>query len=357
MTTRREMLATGAALAASGLPAIASPERFRIAVLGDYEGLAAQAPWGRLGDDTEVAFFGRPFESERAAASSLREFDALVLMRERTPLSRATLERLPRLRLIVFTGPNNMTLDYAAAVEQHIAVCTTSSEGTRRPAPPAVGGDAPAEMALALMMACARRIPAADALVRRGGWAFEPGMVLRGKTLGIAGYGNLGRPVGRYGLALGMTVMAWSRSLTDEMAQADGVSKTDLATLLRTSDVVSIHLPLTSSTRGVIGAKELALMKRSAMLINTARAAIVDQAAMIAALRSRRIAIAGLDVFDQEPLPKGHPLLQMSNVVLTPHLGYSIGSALVNMYAQTIDVLLSFRNGVVMNPYLPNDLG
>lgn len=354
MTTRRELLVgvAATAVAASELAA-AQTKRFRIAALGDYEGLASKAPWDTLGSDVEVVFFNKPFESPQATAKALQGFDAIVLMRERTPLPRAVIERVPQLKLIVFTGPSNQTLDYTAAVEHNITVCFANGGGGRGQASSSTGGDPPAELALALILACARNVPAADALVRRGGWAFQPGIPLRGKVLGIAGYGNLGTQVARFGLALGMQVLGWSRSLTEASAQADGITKADLDTLMRTSDVVSIHLPLTPATRGIIGAKEIGSMKPGALLINTARAAIVDQAAMIDALRTRQIAMAGLDVFDEEPLPKRHPLLQLSNVVLTPHIGYSIGPNLVNMYSSTIEVVAAFRQGIIENRYTP----
>lgn len=355
MTTRREMVAGAIALTSAAAFTVTKAQAgiFRIAVLGDYEGMAAKAPWHTLGSDADVEFFGKPFESPEATVKALQGFHATVLMRERTPLPRTVIERLPQLKLIVFTGPSDRTLDYAAAVERHIAVCFAMGGDGRRPTPPSIGGDPPAELALALMLACARNVPAADALVRRGGWAFQAGTALRGKVLGIAGYGNLGEQVGRYGIALGMRVMGWSRSLTDERALTNGITRADRDTLMRTSDVLSIHLPLTPATTGIIGTNEINSMKPGAILINTARAAIVDQAAMIDALRARRIAMAGLDVFDEEPLPKRHPLLQLSNVVLTPHIGYSIGPELVNMYSSAIEVVAAFRQGIVRNRYTP----
>lgn len=352
MPTRRDLLAGGLAITAASSLNAAQPKPFRIAVSGDYERLAAMAPWNTLGKEVEVAFFNEPFASPQATAAVLQDFDALVLMRERTPLPRTVLERLPRLKLIVFSGPSNVTLDHAAAVEHNITVChamAPRTQGTQDTA----GGSTPSELTLALMMACAWHLPAADALIRRGGWAFQPGVPMRGKVLGIVGYGNIGKPVGVYGKALGMKVLGWSRSLTDATAAADGISKADLETLLRTADVVTLHLPLTPATTALIGARELGWMKPGAMLINTARAAIVDQAAMIAALRSRRIAMAGLDVFDQEPLSPDHPLLALSNVVMTPHIGYVTQQSLQGMYSAMIDVIASYRRGAITNRYMP----
>jgi len=356
LTTRRDVLVGGLAMttvAGSGLAAV-SEKKFRIAVPGDYENLASRAAWHTLGPDVEVVFFHKPFDSEHAAVKALQDFDALALMRERTPISRAMLTQLPKLKLIVFSGPSNATLDYNAAIEHNITVCYATAVPSGTPPTPApTGGSSPAELTLALMMACAWHIPAATTLIKNGGWAFQPGIPMRGKTLGIVGYGNLGREVAKYGIALGMNVLGFSRSLTDDKAQADGVTRAELETLLRTSDVVSIHLPLNASTTGMVGSKEIGWMKDGAFLINTARAPIVDEAAMIAALRTRKIAMAGLDVYNQEPLPKNHPLLQLPNVVMTPHIGYVTEGSIAGMYAAEIDVLAAFRQGTVKNRYAP----
>jgi phosphoglycerate dehydrogenase-like enzyme len=347
MTTRRDVLAGGVVVGASFSRTLlaAAPGKFRVAVVGNYEGRAEGAEWGRLGSDVEVRFFNQPFESPESTARTLREFDAVAMMRERTPFPRSVIERLPRLKLIIFTGPRNATLDYGATVDRGITVCTAVAPIRPVQGLPVAGGSTPAELSLALMLACAWNLPAADSLIRKGGWAFQPAVPMRGKVLGIAGYGGLGRPMARYGLALGMNVLGWSRSLTDEVARADGITRADRDTLLRDSDVVSIHLPLTKATTGIIGAREIGLMKAGAILINTARAGIVDQAAMLAALRARRIAMAGLDVFDQEPLPRNHPLLRLPNVVMTPHIGYVTEQSLAGMYAATVEGLLAYRRG------------
>ena len=332
----------------------ATRENFRIAVTGDYEDLALQvAEWNSLGLDVQVVSFKEPFRSAQETVNALLGFDAITLMRERTLISRQILEQLPRLKLIVFTGPSNATLDSAAAIERHITVCNAIMAGARPSSPLPSGGGSPAELTLALMLACAWHIPAADARIRSGGWSFQPGIPLRGKTLGIVGYGNIGKPVARYGQALGMNIAAFSRGLTEQAASADGVSKADLPTLLRTSDVVSIHLPLNSSTTGMIGVREIDAMKPGVILVNTARAPIVDQAAMLAALRAHKIAMAGLDVFDQEPLPTGHPLLRLDNVVMTPHIGYVTKGSLTDMYAAVLEVLAAYRQGIIKNRYTP----
>jgi phosphoglycerate dehydrogenase-like enzyme len=219
------------------------------------------------------------------------------------------------------------------------------------------GGGSPAELSLALMMACAWNLPAADGLIRRGGWAFQPGVPLRGKVLGIAGYGNLGKPMARYGQAIGMRILAWSRSLTDEAARTDGVERADKDRLIAQSDVISVHLPLNDSTVGIIGAGDIARMKRGVILVNTARATVVDQPAMIAALRSGQISMAGLDVFEQEPLPRNHPLRRLPNVVMTPHIGYVSADSLAGMYAAIIRTLVAYRQGTPIGVYKPRASG
>ena len=300
--------------------------------------------------------FTRPFISARETIEALRDFDALALMRERVPMPREVLMHLPRLKFIVFSGLMNETLDHEAAAERGIIVAR--SVGFRRnqsESEPIAGGGSPSEQALALILACARHIPAADALVRRGGWAFQPNIPLRGKTLGIIGYGNVGRPVARYGQALGMKVLAFSRSLTDEIARADGITRTDLEGLLRNSDVISIHLPLTAATRGLIGAREIGWMKHGVILVNTARAHIVDEAAVLEALRTRKIGMGGFDVFWEEPVPPDHPLLRLPNVVLTPHVGYVTEEAMVARYRAMAEVLAAYRQGRLEERYTPED--
>jgi D-3-phosphoglycerate dehydrogenase len=353
-TTRRDLLIAGLVATAAGVASApaGTPARFRVAVAGDYENLALKhAPWNSLGDDAEVVSFNKPFRSSQEAIRALRDFDAVALMRERVPMPREVLEHLPRLKLIVFSGLMDETLDHAAAKERNIIVCKSMPA---QPGPRVQGGGgAPSELALTLMLACARQIPAADALIRSGGWAFQPGIPLRGKVLGIVGYGGIGKPVARYGQALGMSVVGFSRSLTDEVARAEGVSRADLETLLRTSDVISIHLPLTSATTGMIGAREIGWMKPGVILVNTARAPIVDEQPVIEALRTRKIAMAGFDVFWKEPLPANHPLLKLPNVVMTPHVGYVTEDAMAARYKDMVEVLAAYRQGTVKGRYTP----
>lgn len=357
--TRRDVLLAGLALGATGVASAQSPplERLRVAVAGDYENLASQpALWSGLGDDVEVVTFTKPFVSPRETIEALRDFDALALMRERVPMPREVLENLPRLKFIVFSGLMNETLDHRAAAERGIVVARSVGFQQNRPQTErTAGGGSPSEHALALMLACAKHIPEADALVRRGEWAFRANIPLRGKTLGIVGYGSVGRPLARYGLALGMKVLGFSRSLTDEVARAEGVTRADLEQLLRKSDVISIHLPLTAQTRGMIGAREIGWMKPGVILINTARAHIVDETAVTEALRARKIAMAGFDVFWEEPVPRDHPLLRLPNVVLTPHVGYVTEEAMLARYRAMAETLAAYRKGTLEERYTPED--
>jgi phosphoglycerate dehydrogenase-like enzyme len=359
-TTRRDVLIAGLVVTAAGATSARAqtPARFRVALAGDYEYVALKsAPWNTLGGDAEVVSFNKPLRSTQETVTALRDFDAIVLMRERTPMPREVLEQLPRLKLIVFSGLMNATLDHKAAAERNIIVCNALGMGGDEDDPAASGGG-PSELTLALMLACAWHIPQATALIRQGGWIMQPDIPLMiplaGRVLGIVGYGGIGTRVGRYGQALGMKVLGFSRSLTEEAARTDGVTKADLETLLRTADVVSIHLPLTAQTRGMIGAKEIGLMKPGVILINTARGPIVDEPSMLEALRTRKIAMAGLDVFSEEPLPANQPLLKLPNVVMTPHIGYVSESGMAGRYKALLEVLVAYRHGTIKNRYTPS---
>ena len=327
-----------------------SSVKFRIAITGDFENLAmSAAPWNTLGEDTEVATFTEPFSSTRATVQALRDFDAITLMHERIPLTREILEQLPRLKFIVFSGRKNETLDDRAAIARGIIVCRSNPRfdvpSDER------GGKPPSELAIALLLGCTWQTGAATALIRDGGWAFQPGVPLRGKTLGILGYGQTGKQVARVGLAFGMRVLAFSRSLSDETARTENVTRADFDTTLRQSDVISIHLPLTASTRGMIGTQQIAQMKDGAILINTARASIVDEHPFIEALRTRKITMAGLDVFWQEPLPDHHPLKQLPNVVMTPHIGYVTRETMIVSYRALLETVRAYRQGNTIERY------
>jgi phosphoglycerate dehydrogenase-like enzyme len=286
----------------------------RCAVLDDYQDVARDlGDWSKL-DGVEVERFTTHVADEAKLAEMLDGFAVIVAMRERTPFGESLLSRLPGLRLLITTGMKNASIDLDAAARRGILVCGTD----------AIGGPA-AELTWGLLLALVRHIPAETRNFRDGGsqWQLTLGNGLEGRTLGIVGLGKLGTMVARYGLAFGMDVIAWSRSNTPEKSRSLGIGfAPDLDGLLRKSDVVSLHLRLNDETRGILGAREFGLMKKGAFLINTSRGPLVDEEALIAALRAGRLGGAGLDVFDHEPLPPDHPFRTLPNVVATPHLGY-----------------------------------
>ena len=292
------------------------PGLSRLAILDDYQGVAlTRGPWDRLPEALTIEVFRDTVADPEALAARLAPFDAILIMRERTPFPRALLERLPKLRLLITTGARNRSVDLEAAAARGVTVCGTPSFGH-----PTV------DLAWGLILSLMRRIPEQQASLRAGGWQIAPGgsvgSSLEGKVLGVMGLGNLGSRVARVGAAFGMEVIAWSQNLTAEKAEAAGARLVDKAALMAEADVLSLHLILSDRSRGIVGAEELGRMKRSAIVVNTSRGPLIDQPALIAALEQGRIAGAGIDVFDQEPLPPGHPLLAAPNTVLTPHLGY-----------------------------------
>ncbi|GAA0583688.1 D-2-hydroxyacid dehydrogenase family protein [Craurococcus roseus] len=288
------------------------PDLTRLAILDDYQGVArALGPWDRLPADLAIEVFRDTLADPDALAERLRPFDALVIMRERTPFARALVERLPNLRLLVTTGMRNRSVDLAACAEKGVTVCGTPGFGN-----PTV------DLTWGLILSLARRIPEQERALREGRWQVALGNGLEGKTLGVLGLGNLGARVARVGAAFGMRVVAWSPNLTDERAAAAGATRVGKAALMAEADVLTLHVVLSERSRGIVGADDIARMKRGAFIVNTSRGPLVDQDALIAALREGRIAGAGLDVYDQEPLPPDHPILSAPNTVLTPHLGY-----------------------------------
>jgi len=287
-------------------------ERVSIAILDDYQNVAlSMAPWERLPRGVTVHAFADHVAGERALVERLKPFDAVVLMRERTPFPRRVIEALPNLKLVITTGRRNASLDVEACRERGIVVCGTD-----------LGGFSTAELTWGLILTLVRGIVKEDASVRDGRWQTGLGRELFGKTLGVLGLGRLGTRVARIGQAFGMRTIAWSRHLTGERAAAAGTQRVEKERLFSEADVVTIHLVLGERTRGLVGARELALMKSTAYLVNTSRGPIVDEEALVAALRSGAIAGAALDVFDIEPLPSDHPLRMLPNTVITPHIGY-----------------------------------
>jgi phosphoglycerate dehydrogenase-like enzyme len=312
----------------------------RVAILDDihdaYDGTVGVR---RLRERAEV----RIFKSAFGEPAALRGFDALLANRERTRFTRNLLEQLPDVRIIAQTGNHAYHIDLAAAAERGVVVAKASGGFSR----------GAAELAVGLMIAVMRQILAADAAIRRGEWRTPFTPVLHAKTLGILGLGRVGRHVAGIAVAFGMRVIAWSPYLTEEAARAAGAEWRELDDLLRESDIVSIHLTLAPDSRGLIDARRLALLKPSACLINTARGPIVDETALVAALAEKRIAGAGLDVFDTEPLPPGHPLTRLPNVVLTPHLGWPTDEAYAAFADAAADVLLAYLDGRAVPQFEP----
>jgi phosphoglycerate dehydrogenase-like enzyme len=300
----------------------------RLAILDDYVGAARRsADWGRIESRVAITVFDRAFSGPAEAAEALAPFEIILAMRERTPFPRELIERLPALKLLITSGGVNRSIDLAAAQARSVTVCGTS------------GKDASAstvELTWALILAVARDLPRQD-IRHRSGWQTRLGVRLAGKTLGLLGLGKIGGKIAVIGQAFGMRPIAWSQNLSAARAAEIGAERVEKDELLRRADLVSIHLVLGDRTRGLMGAREFALMKREALLVNTSRGPIIDQAALIEALEQGRLAGAGLDVYDREPLPDDHPLRRAPNVVLTPHLGYATADNFRDFYSDMVE--------------------
>jgi len=314
----------------------------RIAILDDYQNLALRlADWSVLeARGAQITVFDRHLD-EAEAAEALAPFDAVCHLRERMAMPGTLIDQLPRLRCIAITGSEHRTLDLEAARRRGIVVTSAGNGGLGRWATP--------ELAWGLIIALARQLPQAAAAMKQGGWQRHCGQTLEGKTLGLVGLGRIGRQMARVGLAFGMEVLAWSNNLQPAQAEAVGAQWCAKDELLARSDFISLHLVLGERSRHTLGAREFALMKPTACLVNTARAGLVESEALLDALRSGRIAGAGLDVFDQEPLPDQHPLRRLDNAILTPHLGYTVEETLRVFYAGTVDNLMAFMDGQPKN--------
>jgi phosphoglycerate dehydrogenase-like enzyme len=306
----------------------------RVAILDDYQGIALRlADWKSL-PDVQAEAFPEHIADLDALAQRLRPFEAVVLMRERTPLRRALIEKLPNLKLVITTGMANASVDAAALAERGIVYCGTDGVG-----------HATAELTWGLIISLFRSISHEDHALRQGRWQTRIGYGLKGKTLGIIGLGRLGSMVAGYGKAFGMEVLGWSRSLSDARAAELGIKRVEKEALLAQSDVVTLHVNLNDSSRGLIGAAELARMKPTAYLVNTSRGPVVEEAALLAALKGRRIAGAAVDVYDVEPVPKTHPYFELDNVIVTPHLGYVIEENLRINYQSAVENIRAFLDG------------
>jgi len=304
-------------------------KKYKIAVLDDYQNVALDsADWSAIRERADIAVFQNHLADPDAVIGRLLPFDIVCVMRERTPLPRIVIERLPNLKLIASTGPVNAAIDVAAAGDHGIAVVHTGYRS-----------DPTIEFTWALILASARNIVAESNSVRVGGWQQTVGTDLRGKTLGILGLGRIGSQVARIGNAFGMNPVAWSQNLTPEASKAAGATLVSKDQLFEQADILTIHLVLSDRTRGLVGSSELGRMKPTARLINASRGPIVDERALIGALKNRQIAGAAVDVFDIEPLPPSHPFRTLDNVLATPHIGYVSHGLYKTFYEDTVSNL------------------
>jgi phosphoglycerate dehydrogenase-like enzyme len=306
----------------------------RIAILDDYQRIALQsADLGGLGASDIVPFHGHIADTADLVAE-LRPFDVIVAMRERTPFTAERIRLLPGLRLLVTTGMANASIDVGAANQAGVTVCGTRGSGTATP-----------ELTWALILALVRHVPEEDRRIRAGGWQQTVGFGLRGRTLGVVGLGNIGRRVASVGQAFGMEVLAWSQHLSAAAAAEAEVIAVSKDELFATSDVITVHYKLSDRSVGLVGPRELGLMKPTAFLVNTSRGPIVDSGALLEALHAGAIAGAGLDVYDEEPLPGGHPLRVAPRTVLTPHLGYVTDDGYRTFYGDAVEDIAAFEAG------------
>lgn len=312
-----------------------SEKPMRCAILDDYQSVATTyGDFAALDARIAVTGFAQPI-AEATLAETLAPFDIIVAMRERTPFPAELLAALPNLKLLVTTGMRNASIDLAAAHANRILVCGT----------PGFAGST-AELAFALMLGLARKVPQEAGNLRAGGWQTSVGRDLKGLTLGLIGLGTLGAKVARIARAFEMDVHAYSRNNTPERSAAlDVTCAPDLDAMLGASDIVSIHVTLTPETRGLIDTRRLSLLKPTALLINTSRGPIVDEAALVAALQAGKLAGAGLDVFDHEPLPTEHPFRTLPNVLATPHLGYVTENTYRIFYGGAVEAIAAWLDG------------
>ena len=313
--------------------------KYRCAILDDFQNVTLKvADWSSVSSELDIKVFNEHLGGPDNVIKALQDFEIVCAMRERTGFPRAVIEKLPKLKLLITTGMRNASIDVAAATERGVTVCGTGSFGS-----PTSG------IAIGLMLELTRHIGYENARLKAGEtWQRTIGPELEGMTLGILGLGKLGTRTAKIGQAFGMKVIAWSQNLTPEKCKEAGVDYVSKEDLFRQADFISIHVVLSQRSRGLVGAKEFALMKPTAYLINTSRGPIVDEPAMLAALRDKKIAGAGLDVFDVEPLPKDHPLRKMDNVVLTPHLGYVALKNYQNYFAGVVEDIRGFIDGKPM---------
>jgi phosphoglycerate dehydrogenase-like enzyme len=310
-----------------------SDQRLRVAILDDFEKIADIVPaYAKLKACADVTILRERLESSEKIVQTLRDFDVLLLMRERTRFSDKEYGQLPGLKLISQTGHTSRHLDLPSATRRGIAVAGTPSDS----------GSTTKELTIGLILALLRKIPQVNQRMREERWPALTGLMLEGKTIGVLGFGRIGREVARIMKAFDTRVLAYSRTLTPEKAAESGAEAVSMETLLREADVVTLHIQFNEQTRGIIGAKELGLMKPGAYLVNTGRGPLVVEQAMIQALESGRLGGVGLDVYDIEPLPMDHPLRRFDNVILMSHRGYATVEILSERYEQAMENILSF---------------
>jgi phosphoglycerate dehydrogenase-like enzyme len=323
---------------------ISAAGRAKIAILDDYQAAAMRvADWSRVASQSDISVFRTHLGSNEAIISALHDFDIICVMRERTPLTRSILSALPRLQLIASTARYNASIDMKAAEDLGIAVAWTDHlwYGT-------------AELTWGLILSALRHIPAETASLRTGGWQTEIGRDIYGRTLGIVGLGNIGKTVAKVGAAFGMRVVAWSQNLDPLAAEFEGVRAVSKEVLFRESDVISLHMVLSERSRGLVGATELGQMKSSAWLVNTSRGALVDEAALVEALQSGKIAGAAVDTYEEEPLSANHPFRRLQNVIATPHIGFVTEDTYRIFYQQSVENILAWLSGVPIRTEMPS---
>jgi phosphoglycerate dehydrogenase-like enzyme len=317
----------------------------KVTVLDDYQrAFDSTDAIKRLREKAEVQIFTEKLPSDAALAEALRDSQAIIPVRERTKFTASVLEQLPGLEYISQTGNHVYHVDMEAATRLGIVVSL------------APGGNSTTELAFGLMLAVMRRIPQSDAAMRRGEWPLVLGHVLKGKTLGILGLGKIGTEVAAIARAFDMKVIAWGPTLTQERAAQSDATFLTLEQVLKTADVISIHLALSDQSKNLLDEARLRLMKKSAYLVNTARGAIIDEAALVKILEAKAIAGAALDVFPEEPLPKNHPLLELDNVVLTPHLGWPTDSGFEGFASNAVVNILDYMEGKLTRALNPEAL-
>jgi phosphoglycerate dehydrogenase-like enzyme len=310
--------------------------RLRCAILDDYFDLAlSAADWSKVSDRVDITVFNHPFASEQAAASALKDFEIVCAMRERTAFPKSLFDALPKLKLLLTSGMRNAAIDTAAVKDRGIVYCGTQ-----------YNRDPTAALAMGLILELTRGIGRENARMHAGEpWQKFAGIEIEGRTLGVVGLGKLGSKVAGMARAFGMNVIAWSPNLTAERCKEAGVGYASKEELFATADIITIHVVLSERSHGLVGAADLARMKPTAYLVNTARGPIVDEAALLEALRQKKIAGAGIDVFATEPLPVDHPFRKLENLVLTPHLGYATVEGFRNHYAQMVEAIDGWFKG------------